>query len=99
MSSTRENIVLTLKVITIFVTLISGIYLIFIPTFTPNYSANTVLLTGVAAAALAGAYIGYQAANEESWLIKLVIALCYAAITTVLVLCLSLFIMHAFASS
>lgn len=98
MSSTRENIVLTLKVITIFVTLISGIYLIFIPQFTPGYSANTVLLSGVATAALAGAYIGYQAASHESLIIKLVVAVCYAAITTVLVLCLSLFIMHAFAS-
>jgi len=92
MNSTRESMVLTLKVIAIFVILISSTHLVLIPLLAPGFTSGTVLIAGVVGAALIGAWIGYRAV-DDMLLVKLGLSACYAAITTLLVLLLSVFIM------
>ena len=49
--------VLTLKVIAIFVILISSTHLVLIPLLAPGFTSGTVLIAGVVGAALIGAWI------------------------------------------
>lgn len=93
MNSTRDSMVLTLKIIAIFVILISSAHLVLIPLLAPGMRSGRILIAGAAAAALFGASIGYRAV-DDMLLVKLGLSACYAAITTLLVLLLSVFIMR-----
>lgn len=93
MNSTRDSMVLTLKIIAIFVILISSTHLVLIPLLAPGMRSGCILIAGAAAAALFGASIGYRAV-DDMLLVKLGLSACYAAITTLLVLLLSVFIMR-----
>jgi hypothetical protein len=92
MSMTKNSSISAIKIIVIFTTLISGSYAVVIPAFAPTYKTYYILVIGIATSALLGGFIGYKALADEIPLIKIGFGLCYATVTAIFVLALSLFI-------
>ena len=92
MSVTTASVISFLKVVAIFTVLIGGAYGIVIPMLIPDYKTYSILIVGIAIAALIGGYIGYQVPTADALLIKISFGFCYAIAVAILVLLLSLFI-------
>lgn len=92
MTATKRNIIAAIKVVVIFTILISGAYVILIPILNPNYKTYSILVVGVVTSALTNGYLGYQVAADDILPIKIGFSFCYAIVTSILVLLLSLFI-------
>lgn len=86
----KYSVVLVLIVVVVFTALIGGAYGIVIPAFWPDYKTPTILIVGVATAALFGGYICYQIPFGDTLLVKIVFGLIGAVVVAVLVLFLSL---------
>jgi hypothetical protein len=93
MNVTIARAISVLKVVAIFTVLVSGAYGVVIPAFFPAYKTYSILIVGVALAALIGGYIGYQSSDNDALLIKVGFGLCYAIVVAILVFLLSLFIL------
>lgn len=92
MSVTTASIISALKIVVIFTVLIGGAYGIVIPLAFPDYKTYSILIIGIAVAALMGGYIGYQIPASNTLLVKIGFGFCYAAVVAILVLLLSLLI-------
>ncbi|MFA7242088.1 MAG: hypothetical protein WC091_18390 [Sulfuricellaceae bacterium] len=92
MSVTTVSVISALKVVAIFTVLIGGAYGIVIPLFIPGYKTYSILIAGIAIAALIGGYIGYQVPVADTLFIKIGFSFCYAIVVAILVLLLSLLI-------
>ena len=92
MSVTTASVISVLKVVAVVTVLIGGAYGIVIPLFIPDYKTYSILIVGIAIAALFGGYIGFQIPTADVLLIKMSLGFCYAIATAIPVLLLSLLI-------
>ncbi len=92
MGVTMASVISVLKVVAIFTMLIGGAYGIVIPLLSPDYKTYSVLIAGIAIAALVAGRIGYQVPVADTLLIKIAFGFCYATVAAILVLLLSLLI-------
>jgi hypothetical protein len=81
-----------LIVVVIFVASISGLYAFVVPRFIPGWTGSWPLVLGVAAATLAGGYIGYIAPAADKRSVRLSSGFFYAIVVAGLVSWISLFI-------
>ena len=70
----------------------AGIYAFVIPTFFPSYKTYLVLIAGIAIATFGCGYIGYQHSIGGTFLVKVGIGVCFAAVGAISVLLTSLFV-------
>lgn len=92
MRTTVHNIYLLLLIVVIFTILIGGAYGFIIPTFFSDYKTYSILIIGIAVAALLAGYIGYQILANSTLLLKISIGISCAVAAAILVSFLALFI-------
>ncbi|HQW20986.1 MAG TPA: hypothetical protein PLI90_10000 [Rhodocyclaceae bacterium] len=87
---TKHSVISILIIVIVFIVLIGGTYGFVIPAFWPDYKTPTILIVGVAIAALCGGYICYQIPLDDTLFVKMSFGLLGAVIVAVLVFFLSL---------
>jgi hypothetical protein len=86
----KHSVISILIIVVVFIILISSTYGFVIPTFWADYKTPTILIVGVAIAAIFGGYICYQIPYDDTLFVKISYGLFGAAVVAVLVFFISL---------